>query len=197
MKFNKLSFKDFKKFPIEIILIVILVSLLYTCPYFLKKFVSNSLGKVILLVLVILITHCYGINSGIISSLILLLLLHNVVEGMENEDDDDNADVNVDAEDIQDDDTNDKSNINDDDTNGDNEINSDDDDDTDTSHNNLGIKVQSDLLELNPGDPRNLKGNIHIPNLDAITNKPINKNEPMAMPSKKSKNNKEGFALLN
>jgi hypothetical protein len=182
----KLSLKELKKFPVEIILIVILVALLYKTPYYLKQFVNNSLGKLILLSLVILVTHCYGITSGVISSLIVLLLLHSIFEGMENPKEDGEDDEESEREKSEVD-----SDADEDET--DNSVDDDEDgeeDDTDESKNI--INSQSDLLDLNPGDLRNNKDG-HIANPDIATNKNVSSDEPAPVQTAI----KEGFAMIN
>lgn len=70
--------------PIEVLLIIILVLLMYIRTSFLQSLVRNPLAKLFLLSFVVMISHRFGVNAGILSSLILILMFHNVFEGMEN-----------------------------------------------------------------------------------------------------------------
>lgn len=194
----KLTLKDFKKFPVEIILVVVLVSLLYSCPYFIKRFVSNSLGKLVLIVSVIFITHFCGITSGVISALIVLLLLHNVFEGMENpkesestSDEEENDDEDED-EDTNNDINDNSSTVTDSDNDTDEMELPQENDESNLENSESAIHTQSDLLDLNPGDLRNKKnGHDATPNIANNSNTEVN--EPKPMPT----DTKEGFALIN
>ena len=69
------------KFPIAIILLSLLVVLFYKTPTFLLNLIDNSLGKVALLVLIVVVMKKVGITEGLLLSLIFVLLLHNSREG--------------------------------------------------------------------------------------------------------------------
>ena len=69
------------KFPIAIILLSLLVVLFYKTPTFLLNLVDNSLGKIALLVLIVVVMKKVGTTEGLLLSLIFVLLLHNSREG--------------------------------------------------------------------------------------------------------------------
>jgi hypothetical protein len=69
------------KFPIAIILLSLLVALFYKTPTFLLNLVDNSLGKIALLVLIVVVMKKVGTTEGLLLSLIFVLLLHNSREG--------------------------------------------------------------------------------------------------------------------
>lgn len=68
---------------VELYLVVILVVLLYFRPGFLGNLVNNVLGKLILLGGVIYLAHNHGISSGMLGAIIMILLIHNVIEGVD------------------------------------------------------------------------------------------------------------------
>lgn len=74
---------------LELALIILLVALMYQRSNFLNNMVSHPLAKLTLLAGVVGITHTFGRNAGLISGLIVLLLFHNLFEGMENKDNED------------------------------------------------------------------------------------------------------------
>lgn len=80
MKFNTLH--------LELALVILLVVLMYQSSNFLNRLVEHPLAKVLLLIGVVVISHNFGRNAGVISGLIVILLFHNMFEGMENKDDD-------------------------------------------------------------------------------------------------------------
>lgn len=69
---------------IDIYLIVALVALLYYKPQFLTNIANTSLGKLILLVGVIYLAHNHSISTGIMGGLIFILLIHNILEGVDD-----------------------------------------------------------------------------------------------------------------
>jgi uncharacterized membrane protein YhiD involved in acid resistance len=91
------------KQDINLYLIVILVVLLYCKPYFLDIIVQNPLGKLLMLVAVIYISHNHGITPGIMSGLIFILVMHNILEGvdetLEKQSKEDDSDIDVDETD--------------------------------------------------------------------------------------------------
>jgi hypothetical protein len=68
----------------EIIYGLLLLSVFYVQPNFLKTMASTFLGKVVFVLFVILSGMMYGNNVGLISAFIVVLLLHSYHEGFEN-----------------------------------------------------------------------------------------------------------------
>jgi hypothetical protein len=68
----------------EIIYGLLLLSVFYVQPNFLKTMASTFLGKVMFVLFVILSGMMYGNNVGLISAFIVVLLLHSYHEGFEN-----------------------------------------------------------------------------------------------------------------
>jgi hypothetical protein len=184
------------KIPVELVLIVLLVVLLYQCPRLLKDITAHPLGKLVLLVAVVVITHVFGRNAGVVAALILVLLLHNLFEGMENKGDGEKSDDGEDGKDSKDSETEGDGEKSDADEDASGPTVERDGEEEEDSVDVGPVKTTADLLDSNPGDLRNKKDDEDVANIDAPTNPPATKDEPMAMPSVKSKNNKEGFALL-
>lgn len=68
---------------VELYLVVVLVALLYFKPSSLNFLTSSILGKISLLVGVIYLAHNHGISSGMIGAIIVILMIHNVIEGVD------------------------------------------------------------------------------------------------------------------
>ena len=68
---------------IELSLVAILIALLYQPPTAITHFVKSGLGKSALLVLVVVISHLFGMNSGLLAAIIAVVLLNNVNENFE------------------------------------------------------------------------------------------------------------------
>jgi|10_taG_2_1085330.scaffolds.fasta_scaffold05254_4 hypothetical protein len=75
------------KLKIQLTLILVLVVLMYYNPLFLTDITRSPLGKLALVGGVLGLSYKFGRNTGIISALIVLLLLHNCYEGLENKND--------------------------------------------------------------------------------------------------------------
>ena len=170
---------------IELSLVILLVVLMYQNSHFLNNLVAHPLAKLVLLVVVVVITHLYGRNAGIILSLILLLLLHTSFEGMENKDKDSESDDESDADD--------ESDCEEDDEESDDDDDSDDKDKKEGFFRGLLGKNMKDKTELEdevrkPKDSNKQKTGL-APNPQLANNE----NDPLSMPSK----TKEGFAILN
>ena len=75
------------KLQVQLTLILVLVILMYSQPLFLTDIARSPLGKLVLVCGVLGLSYKFGRNTGIISALIVLLLLHNFHEGLENSDD--------------------------------------------------------------------------------------------------------------
>ena len=69
---------------IELSLVAILIALLYQPPTAITHFVKSGLGKSALLVLVVVISHLFGMNSGLLAAIIAVVLLNNVNENFDN-----------------------------------------------------------------------------------------------------------------
>jgi uncharacterized membrane protein YhiD involved in acid resistance len=67
----------------ELYLVVVLVALLYFKPGFLAPLVNNMVGKLVLLAGVIYLAHNHGVSSGMLGAFIMILLIHNVIEGVD------------------------------------------------------------------------------------------------------------------
>lgn len=72
------------KFYKESLIALVLLAILYTKPAFLSEFTSSVLGKLISLVAIIFVGHKYGKYHSFILALVVVILLHQYVEGMEN-----------------------------------------------------------------------------------------------------------------
>lgn len=68
---------------LEVYLIIALVALLYYKPAFLTGLSNTFLGKLALLIGVMYLAHNHGVSSGILGAAILILLVHNVLEGVD------------------------------------------------------------------------------------------------------------------
>lgn len=69
---------------IELSLVAILIALLYQPPTAITHFVKSGLGKSALLVLVVVISHLFGMNSGLLAAIIAVVLLNNVNENFDS-----------------------------------------------------------------------------------------------------------------
>lgn len=73
------------KIYVQAVLLLLLVSLLYVKPTYIKHIKDSVLGKLALLAMLIFITHTYGLETGIIMALIYVFLLHTSHEGMDHD----------------------------------------------------------------------------------------------------------------
>ena len=69
------------KFPIDLVLISLLIVLMYYQPDILASLTTSVLGRMIAVCLVAHIALAYGRNAGLLAALIFILLLHNKREG--------------------------------------------------------------------------------------------------------------------
>jgi hypothetical protein len=69
------------KFFVELVLVAILLVLLYEKPEFLVRFSNSTLGKLLTVVLVVLISQSSGLNAGLLSALIVIVLRQTWIEG--------------------------------------------------------------------------------------------------------------------
>ena len=72
------------KYYKESIIALFLLAVIYSKPNFLNEFINNPLGKLLVILSIITIGNMYGKEYAIVASLVMILLLHNVFEGMEN-----------------------------------------------------------------------------------------------------------------
>ena len=72
------------KYTVEMILVAILIVLMYEKPLFLVEFANSTLGKLLSIIAVFLISHQKGLTAGILAALIVIILRHTWREGMEN-----------------------------------------------------------------------------------------------------------------
>ncbi len=69
------------KFPIDLVLITLLIVLMYCQPGALGGITTSVLGRIIAVCLIAHIALAYGRNAGLLAALIFILLLHNNREG--------------------------------------------------------------------------------------------------------------------
>tara|TARA_Y100000780_G_C13692883_1_gene420264 strand:+ start:4636 stop:5124 length:489 start_codon:yes stop_codon:yes gene_type:complete len=159
------------KQDINIFLIIILVFLLYCRPYFLELMARNPLGKLVMLFGVIYIAHNHGVTPGIISGVIIILLMHNILEGV-----DDTLEKQAKDEDVEEDIETD--NVNSEDEDEDEDGDEDGDEDEKKEHNNK----QTDLLDMQDALKSDVSG------IEKVDDEPVG--------ASVSKQTKEGFSLL-
>ena len=68
----------------ELVLLAILLTFLYEKPDFLVHFANGTLGKLITVIAVILISHSHGLNAGILAAIIVIVLQHTWLEEPNN-----------------------------------------------------------------------------------------------------------------
>jgi hypothetical protein len=134
------------KYLLEIILIAVLITVLYQPPTFLQMQLNSFWGKLLFVSIISYMTVEHGLNAGILSAFITIVLMNNTFEGIdetlkdknnEGDTDDDDADTpgNDDNEDDDEDDNEDGNTAetvdNDNNRNEDSEDSDDDDDDDD------------------------------------------------------------------
>ena len=71
------------KLNVEAILGVLLVVLLCFKPTFLTELTDTVLGKAVLLLCVLVVSHLYGRNAGVLTALIVIVLMHTKLEGVD------------------------------------------------------------------------------------------------------------------
>ena len=65
----------------ELALAAILLFLVYDKPTVLTEFANSVLGKTILIILIVLIAKTRGLTAGVIAALIMMILMHESLEG--------------------------------------------------------------------------------------------------------------------
>lgn len=168
----------------DIYLIIALVALLYYKPLFLTDIANTPFGKLILLGGVIYLAHNHSITTGIMGGLIFILLIHNILEGVDDtleklpKEEDDNSE-----DDDDEDSENGKNSQN-------NQNNVADIDDEESNKNKLYKK--SDLMN----NEEMIKSDLLSPSGEvSVSNNTVQNKEPsgVAMDSK----TQEGFSLIN
>lgn len=90
------------KYLVEIILLVVLISLMYYRVNLLTVMASSNLGKLVLVGFVVMLHLVCGTNCSILAALIVIVVLHNKMEGFEEKsemDDDKEKDENDEKDD--------------------------------------------------------------------------------------------------
>ena len=72
------------KYLVEIILLVVLISLMYYRVNLLTVMASSNLGKLVLVGFVVMLHLVCGTNCSILAALIVIVVLHNKMEGYED-----------------------------------------------------------------------------------------------------------------
>lgn len=171
----------------DIYLIIALVALLYYKPLFLTDIANTPFGKLILLGGVIYLAHNHSITTGIMGGLIFILLIHNILEGVDDtlekmpkEEDDNSEDEENDVDEENGDSENSENNEN----------NVADLDDEESNKNKLYKK--SDLMN----NEEMLKSDLLAPASEVSVSNNTAKNEEPAGVAMDSKT-QEGFSLIN
>lgn len=159
------------KYSIELVLIVVLVIVMYFRPGYVRRLTEHPLAKLLMIGVLVIMTHMFGRNAGILTALIMLLMMHNVFEGMENKDDDVDTDKESDSDSEEDEE----------------EPSMEEDDDT-----HQMAKSTADLIGSDPGDLRNKDKMVANPDAAGAGQKD---DEPMAMGKDNKKSIQEGFSL--
>ena len=66
---------------VEIMLVAILVVVLFQPPLVLSNFAQSVLGKALFIVLVVVVSHQFGTNAGLLAAMITIVLLNHTREG--------------------------------------------------------------------------------------------------------------------
>ena len=72
---------------VELSLVAVLIVLLYQPPTAITDFAKSGLGKAILIIMIVAISHQFGMNAGLLSAIIGVVLLNNpgtIKEGADN-----------------------------------------------------------------------------------------------------------------
>lgn len=76
------------EFLMELVLSAILMALLYEKPEFLVRFSNGTLGKLVAVIGIILISQSRGLTAGLLFAIIIIVLRHTWLEGVANMGDD-------------------------------------------------------------------------------------------------------------
>ena len=71
-------------FLVELILIAILLLFLYEKPKFLGVFAHSTLGKIVMVLILVGIAKTRGLVGGILAAFVMVLLLHTYKEGFDS-----------------------------------------------------------------------------------------------------------------
>jgi len=176
------------KLQIQLTLILVLVVLMYYTPLFLTDIARSPLGKLILISGVLGLSYKYGRNTGIISALIVLLLLHNYYEGLENKNDAKQTDKNLDDTSIKTNNVHKKEGEGEEGEEGEGEGEEGDKHDQEASQEKEAADKTTNTIVANEESMRPKPSNETLASNGAGPS-----SEPMAMPTTTT----EGFALLN
>lgn len=69
-------------FLVELFLIAILLLFLYEKPKFLGDFAHSTLGKIVMVLVIVGIAKTRGLVGGVLAALVMVLLLHTYKEGL-------------------------------------------------------------------------------------------------------------------
>ena len=72
------------KIPMDLVLVVILIVLMYYHPPFITSLATSVLGTIVAIGLMAAVATLYGRNAGLLAALIFILLMHNQREGLTN-----------------------------------------------------------------------------------------------------------------
>lgn len=72
------------EFLMELVLSAILMALLYEKPEFLVRFSNGTLGKLVAVIGIILISQSHGLTAGLLFAIIIIVLRHTWLEGIAN-----------------------------------------------------------------------------------------------------------------
>ena len=68
---------------IELSLVAILIVLLYQPPISVTLFAKSVLGKALLIIAIVVASHFFGMNAGLLTSIIVVVLLNHTAEGFD------------------------------------------------------------------------------------------------------------------
>ena len=71
------------EFLMELVLSAILMALLYEKPEFLVRFSNGTLGKLVAVIGIILISQSHGLTAGLLFAIIIIVLRHTWLEGLD------------------------------------------------------------------------------------------------------------------
>lgn len=170
----------------ELYIFFLIILMLFIIPTIFKDLTKTPIGKLILIVALIYIAHNHGLVQGVLGALIVILVLNDVVEGVddtlekdpkESEDNDNESDNDAETADNDDDDDNDTEQ-------DENIINNDADDVTNQSDADQIDNRELLKADVNPPEPEKITNE----NNDDKTDEPVG----VAMDSK----SKEGFSTF-
>jgi hypothetical protein len=164
-------------YSVELALIVLLVVVMYYRPAYLRELTSHPLAKLLMIGVLVAMTHVYGRNAGILTALILVLMMHNVFEGMENKGDDNTDDSGEESEgETSDEDEEDTNMVSEEDEEPVHQV----------------AKTTADLISSDPSDLRNKDKMVANPDAAGANQ---SEDEPVAMGKDSKKPIQEGFSL--